>query len=138
MGGNEGGRFEGFLPETLEFLGNLEANNNKVWFEMHKQEYQEHLLQPLQDLVVDLSGFILTIDPYFETTPAINKTISRIHRDTRFSRDKSPYRSTMWITFKRSRKDWKDAPAYFFEISPDSYRYGMGFYSASKGTVEDD
>lgn len=136
MGDKEGGRFEGFSPKTLEFLRNLEANNNKAWFEAHRQEYQEHLLQPLQDLVVDLSGFMLTIDPYFETTPAINKTISRIHRDTRFSRDKSPYRNTMWITFKRPRKDWKDAPAYFFEVSPDSYRYGMGFYSASKGTMD--
>jgi len=136
MGSKETGGFEGFSPETLAFLRNLEANNNKVWFEAHRQDYQAYLLQPLQDLVVELGGFMLTIDPYFETTPAINKTISRIHRDTRFSRDKSPYRSTMWITFKRPRKAWKDAPAYFFEISPDSYRYGMGFYSASKGTMD--
>ncbi len=42
----------------------------------------------------------------------------------------------MWITFKRPGKNWRDAPAYFFEISPDSYRYGMGFYSASKDTMD--
>ena len=135
MRDKEGGRFEGFSPETLEFLRNLEANNNKVWFEAHRQEYQAYLLQPLRDLVVDMGDFMLTIDPYFETTPAINKTISRIHRDIRFSRDKSPYRNTVWITFKRPRKDWKDTPAYFFELSVDSYRYGMGFYSASKETM---
>ncbi|MEW6457318.1 MAG: DUF2461 family protein [Acidobacteriota bacterium] len=41
-----------------------------------------------------------------------------------------------WIVFKRPNKDWKDAPAYFFEISPDSYRYGMGFYSASPDTMD--
>ncbi|MBN1220352.1 MAG: DUF2461 domain-containing protein, partial [Anaerolineae bacterium] len=110
-------KFEGFAPETLEFLRNLKANNNKTWFEAHKQEYQEYLLQPLQALVADMGNFMLSIDPYFEVTPAVNKTISRIHRDTRFSRDKSSYKSTMWITFKRPRKDWQDAPAYFFELS---------------------
>ena len=136
MTSKEHGRFQGFAPETFEFLRNLKANNNKTWFEAHRQAYQEYLLQPLRDLVVEMGGFMLTIDPYFEVRPAINKTISRIHRDLRFSRDKSPYKSTMWITFKRPWKDWKEAPAYFFELSSDSYRYGMGFYSASKNTMD--
>ncbi len=128
--------FNGFSPETLDFLRSLQANNNKTWFEAHKPDYQERLLKPLQDLVLDLSGFMLAIDPYFEVTPAVGKTISRIYRDTRFSKDKSPYKSTMWITFKRPNKDWQDMPAYFFEICPDSYRFGMGFYSASRDTMD--
>jgi len=129
-------RFRGFSPETINFLRDLKKNNNKAWFEAHKHDYRLLLLEPLQSLVTDLGSFMLTIDPYFEVTPAINKTISRIYRDTRFSRDKTPFRSTMWITFKRPREDWKDAPAYFFEISSDGYRYGMGFYSASKDTMD--
>ena len=129
-------KFEGFSPETLEFLRNLKANNNKVWFEAHRLNYQTYLLEPLRHLVAEMGSFMLSIDPYFEVTPAINKTISTIHRDTRFSRDKSPYKSTVWITFKRPSQDWKDAPAYFFELSLDSYRYGMGFYSASKDAMD--
>ncbi len=78
---------------------------------------------------------MLTIDPSFGIRPAVDKTISRIYRDTRFSKDKSLFKSTMWLTFKRPRKDWKDAPAYFLEISPDSYRYGMGYYSVSSDTM---
>ncbi|MDA8210412.1 MAG: DUF2461 domain-containing protein [Clostridia bacterium] len=92
-----GESFKGFSKSTLDFLKNLKANNNKVWFETHKQDYQEYLLKPLKDLVMDLSSFMLSIDPYLETKPAVNKTISRIYRDTRFSKDKSPYKSTMWI-----------------------------------------
>ncbi|MEW6182629.1 MAG: DUF2461 domain-containing protein [Bacillota bacterium] len=134
--GAKADRFNGFLPETAEFLNDLRANNNKPWFEAHRQDYQEYLIRPLQDLVADLGGFMYAIDPLFELTPAVNKTISRIYRDTRFSRDKSPYKSAMWITFKRPGKDWKDAPAYFLEISPESYRYGMGFYGASKETMD--
>ncbi|MBL7073807.1 DUF2461 domain-containing protein [candidate division KSB1 bacterium] len=128
--------FYGFSPKTSDFLKNLKVNNNKVWFESHRQNYQKYLLEPLRNLVVDIGEFMLTIDPYFEISPAVNKTISRIYRDTRFSKQKSLYKTTMWITFKRPNKDWKDAPAYFFEISPDSYRYGMGFYSASKDTMD--
>ena len=127
--------FTGFYKETFVFLRSLAANNNKMWFEQHKTDYHEFLLSPLKSLVSDLSEFMLTIDPYFEVTPAINKTVSRIYRDTRFTKDKSPYKTTSWITFKRPKKDWKDAPAYFFELSPDSYRFGMGLYSASPNTM---
>ena len=130
------GSFNGFSQRTLNFLKNLRVNNNKAWFETRRGEYQEYLLNPLQDLVVDLTEFMLTIDPHFEIRPMVGKTISRIYRDTRFSKDKSPFKNTMWITFKKPNNDWKDAPAYFFEISPDSYRYGMGFYSASKETMD--
>lgn len=126
------GAFNGFAPEAVRFLGDLRANNNKPWFEDHKDRYQLYLLRPFQALVAELAGFMLTIDPEFITVPAVNKTISRIYRDTRFSKDKSLFRSSIWLTFKRPSIDWKEAPAYFFEITPEWYRYGMGFYSASK------
>lgn len=128
--------FKGFSKDSIAFLKELKENNNKQWFESHKQDYENLLLTPLKNLVADVGNFMLSIDSYFEVRPAVNKTISRIYRDTRFSRDKSPYKTSLWITFKRPQKDWKDAPAYFFEISPDSYRFGMGFYSATPKTME--
>ncbi len=129
-------RFKGFSSGTIEFLKNLKANNNRQWFEVHKDDYNKYLFEPMQDLVIDLGEFMLSIDPELEVAPRVDKTISRIYRDTRFSKDKSPYKSTMWITFKRPLKDWQDKPAYFFEISADFYRYGMGFFSASKVTMD--
>lgn len=127
--------FTGFSPETLNFLKNLAASSNKTWFEAHRQDYQDFLMQSLRNLVTELGDFMLSIDPYLEITAAVNKTISRIYRDTRFSRDKSLFKSNMWITFKRQGKDWKDAPCFFFEIFTNWYRYGMGFYSASPSTM---
>lgn len=129
-------KFNGFSKDTIKFLGDLRSNNNKPWFEAHKGEYERSVLEPLQNLVKEIGPFMLTIDPDFETRPRVDKTISRIYRDTRFSHDKSPFKNTTWITFKRPIKDWKDAPAYFLEIAPDSYRYGMGFYSATKETMD--
>lgn len=124
--------FEGFLPKTFEFLLELEFNNRKDWFEENKPQYREFVLKPFQELVGDLSRFMLDIDPAFETRAEVDKTISRIYRDVRFSKDKSPYRSSVWITFKRACRDWKLDPCFFFEITPHLYRYGMGFYIASK------
>lgn len=128
--------FTGFSPQSLAFFEMLAANNSKAWFEAHREEYEEHLLLPLKRLVSDLAGTMLAIDPELVVMPAVDRTISRIYRDTRFSRDKSPYKTCLWITFKRLSPDWKSAPCFFFEIRADGYRYGMGFYSADKGAMD--
>jgi len=128
--------FEGFSDETIDFLKNLKENNNKSWFEENKEKYIHHLLTPMEYLVMDLSSFILSIDPLLEVTPSSGYTISKIYRDTRFSKDKSPYKIRMWITFKRRSKEWSSNPAFFFELSPDSYRYGMGFFQANPTTMK--
>ncbi len=125
-----------FEKNTINFLQNLKENNDKVWFKENENDYRRFVLEPLQDLVVDLSDTILNIDDEIETNPAIGKTISRIYRDIRFSKDKSPFRSNMWITFKRPIKDWQDYPGFFFEIAPDHYCYGMGFYNAAIKTMD--
>jgi uncharacterized protein (TIGR02453 family) len=128
--------FKGFSIATIDFLRNLYQNNNKTWFEDNKESYKKFLLAPMQALVMEMNNYILSIDPSIDVTPSAGKTISRIHRDTRFSKDKSPYRDTMWITFKRPSENWSSNPAFFFEISPSSYRYGMGFFSATPHTME--
>jgi uncharacterized protein (TIGR02453 family) len=74
---------------------------------------------------------MLDIDPQFELKPP-KKMISRIYRDLRFSKDKSPYRPNMWLSFHRATTDWKTDPTYFFELMPDHYRYGMGFSRPTK------
>lgn len=128
--------FQGFEPEALTFLQEIRQNNSKAWYEAHKPEYQRLLLRPFQDLVADLSGPVLEIDPELITKPAVDKTISRIYRDTRFSKDKLLYRDSIWLSFKRPSIDWKEAPTYFFEVTPQWYRYGMGFYNTPKGFMD--
>jgi uncharacterized protein (TIGR02453 family) len=128
--------FTGFTPAGLNFLQDAWINNSKTWFEEHRAIYDNDLIRPFRLLVEQLTPEMLKIDEWFETKPAIGKTISRIHRDTRFSNDKSLYRSRLWLTFKRPNRDWKEAPAYFFEISPSSYQYGLGYYCSSKKTMD--
>lgn len=128
--------FTGFTQAGLNFLQDAWINNSKPWFEEHRAIYDNDLIKPFRLLVEQLTPEMLSIDEWFETRPAIGKTISRIHRDTRFSNDKSLYRSRLWLTFKRPNRDWKEAPAYFFEIAPNCYRYGLGYYCASKQTMD--
>lgn len=126
--------FKGFSEHTIMYLKNLKENNNKIWFEETKSDYEKYLLENFQDLVRELGPAMVEIDPYIEINP--KKCISRIYRDVRFSKDKSPYRANMWLSFKRIYKDWKMEPTYFFEIFPDSYRFGMGFYDIQKETLD--
>lgn len=126
--------FQGFNEKTIEFLKGLEENNNKIWFDENKTNYQSYLQENFKELVMDLIPYMLEIDPLFEVNP--KKCISRIYRDVRFSRDKSPYRANMWLSFKRLYPDWKMEPTYFFEIFPDYYRFGMGFYNIPKETMD--
>ncbi|MBN2591679.1 MAG: DUF2461 domain-containing protein [Sedimentisphaerales bacterium] len=128
----EENKFAGYCPATLKFLKSLEKNNNKQWFEKHKNDYKNFVLEPTRSLVNELGDFMLDIDPRFEIAPSINKTISRMYRDTRFSKDKTPYRSNFWIVFKRQKKEWStQGCAYFFEVYKDWYHFGMGFYDAA-------
>lgn len=128
--------FDGFKPDALRFLKDLDLNNNKEWFESRRDDYDSLILVPLRKLVMDLSPTMSDIDPQLELRPVVNKTISRIYRDTRFSKDKRIFRNHMWISFKHPQTDWHDTPSWWFEIMPQGYTYGMGFYQASPVTME--
>jgi uncharacterized protein (TIGR02453 family) len=126
--------FTGFRREAPDFLRDLKVNNSKPWFEAHRTVYEEELLAPLRALTAGLAPCMLAIDGDLVVEP--RRVISRIHRDTRFSRDKSPYKTALWLTFKRPLAGWQDTPAFFFELEGESWRYGMGFYAASKETMD--
>lgn len=128
--------FNGFTETSISFLKDLAANNNKEWFEDNRKTYEQHLLVPLKQLASYLGLVIKSIDKEIEITPAINKTISKIYRDTRFSKNKSLFRTDLWISFKRPFKIWGNVPEFYFYFTPEEYQYGMGFYSASPKNME--
>jgi uncharacterized protein (TIGR02453 family) len=128
--------FTGFSEESLGFLEQVRANNSKSWFEAHRTRFEQVLLEPFRALVSELTPAVLCIDADIEVRPTVNKTISRIFRDTRFSNDKSLFRDTMWLVFKRPGKEWTvSIPGFYFELSPRAYRYGMGFYTAAPAVM---
>lgn len=124
-----------FQKKSLEFLLFNSLNNNKAWFIENKCDYDEFLLKPFIELVKLLTPVMLLIDKDFVVKPQINKTISSIYRDCRFSKG-IIFRDTMWCVFKRPKSPDYLPPAFFLEISPLKYRFGMGYYKATKNTMD--
>ncbi len=126
--------FNGFTKESVQFLQEIKENNYKEWFEERKHIYQSKVLQPLQSLAVMLVPAMHAIDPCFETKPS--KMVSRIYRDVRFSRNKDPYRSNMWLNFQRKATHWESFPGYFVELSNAHFMYGMGLFMPKRKTMD--
>lgn len=128
--------FCGFSEKAPLFLEENNMRDNKQWFEEHRHLYNEYLLDPFKSLISSLSETMHSIDPLLDTKPVIGRTISKIYRDIRFSRNKSLFHSAMWLTFKRREENWKNAPAFFFEITPENWHLGMGYFSPSRDTMD--
>ncbi len=120
-----------FSMRTTEFLFENRVTDSKLWFEEHRGEYEDVVLEPLRQLVRDLTPTMLEIDPFLCCEPKIGKCISRVFRDTRYSRDKHVFRDVMWISFARSRITVESGmPGFFFELSPRGLMWGCGWYQA--------
>ncbi|MDR2627686.1 MAG: DUF2461 domain-containing protein, partial [Dysgonamonadaceae bacterium] len=128
-------KFAGFTPAAIQFFRKLEENNCKPWFDANKYIYEKEIVQPFKALVIALTPAMYAIDPRFEFRP--HRVLSRIYRDIRFSYDKTPYKTCVWITFQRPVPDWQNYPGFFMELSAKGYVYGMGLYAAKKQVMED-
>lgn len=121
--------FGGFSPETMKFLNNLDRNNNRDWFQKNKQRYEEVVLGPALELVESMQGPLKTISPYFDAVPKRSGgSIMRIYRDTRFSKDKTPYKTNLGIQFRHEAGRDVHAPGFYFHISPEEVFVGAGIW----------
>lgn len=107
--------FSGFPKATLQFFRHLERNNNRDWFEAHKPVYLESVKKPMEDFVAAISAELVRFAPELATEPS--KAIYRIYRDTRFSPDKTPYKTHMGASFFRADLGKHIAGGLYFEIS---------------------
>lgn len=89
--------FEGFSKELQTFFKNLSSNNSKEWFDENRDQYDRYVLEPSRLFVVAIGKKLKSIVPDLQAIPIPNKSLFRINRDTRFSKDKSPYKTHMGI-----------------------------------------
>lgn len=128
--------FNGFTPKTFQFFKDLGENNYKEWFDAHKHIYEKELLNPLKALVSTLSPAMYNIDQAMELRP--HRCLSRIYRDTRFSKNKDPYKDFMWMAFQTpvTNDVWKDYPGYFMDIRATEYTLGLGLFQPKKKVMD--
>ena len=119
-------RFPGFPPETLQFFRSLARNNNRDWFQPRKTMFEEQVKQPMRDLVEALNDGMKGFAPEYATDPA--KAIYRIYRDTRFSKDKTPYKDHIAASFFRSGTGPHKYGGYYVHVSHKEVAVGGGVY----------
>ena len=118
--------FPGFPPETLEFLRQLARNNNRGWFQAHKVIYEEKVKTPMIGLVLALGGAMQSFAPEMIVDP--RSAIFRIYRDTRFSRDKAPYKTQIAAVFDPRGIPRHRGAALYCHFSPEEVLIAGGVY----------
>ena len=124
--------FQGYTQETVDFMWGIRFNNERAWFMEHKEQYQKHLLEPTRALAEQVYDGLREKLPH---EPLMMK-VSRIYRDARRLRGRGPYKDHLWFCVRTGDEDWTGRPTFYFEIAPEYYSYGMGFWHASAATME--
>jgi uncharacterized protein (TIGR02453 family) len=126
--------FEGFTKEALQFLFENRMNNSKQWYDSHKDVYKKLVYNPFAELVTELAPTMTAIDDRIITVPS--KIISRVRRDTRFTKDKTLYRDNAWIVFLRDKSRMAASPCFWFELGQEGTSYGVGYYGAKFASIK--
>ena len=118
-----------FGPELFSFLADLRANNDREWFARNKGRYERDLLEPSLAFIEDFAPLLEQISPHFraDARPS-GGSLFRIYRDTRFSKDKSPYKTNLGIHFRHERAKDAHAPGYYLHIGPGEVFAGGGIW----------
>lgn len=118
-----------FTPATFRFLTALDRHNSRDWFHDHKPEYEQHVREPFIQLIGDLQTPLAKISPHYRAdTRKAGGSLFRIHRDTRFSHNKLPYKPWQGARFFHERRHEIPAPSFYMHIQPDDCFAGGGMW----------
>ena len=121
-----------FTRATFQFFRDLARNNRKVWMDANRQRYQQFVVQPFRWLLEELSPAVLQLDSRFDTTGRTGANFSRINRDIRFAKDKTPYRAQMYLKFSPPFPGEGETGQLYTGISADAVTAGFRIYSGGK------
>jgi len=134
MGGGSAQR--SFNPVLFRFLRELKANNDREWFAANKSRYEDDVRGPALDFVADVAPHLDRISPHFDADPRPSgRSLFRIHRDTRFSKDKSPYKTYVGVQFRHELAKDAHAPGYYLHLEPKAVFVGAGIWHPDTPTL---
>lgn len=123
--------FTGFSDATIDFLWELRFHNERPWFLEHKQVFLDTLDQPMKALAADVTAALEQAYPdrkwYLH--------VARIYRDARRLHGRGPYKEHLWFTIERPHERFESVPALYFELAPNYYSYGCGYWDAGAATM---
>jgi uncharacterized protein (TIGR02453 family) len=130
------GSFAGFSRELLSFLAELEQNNHKVWFDQQRERYERLMLEPAKQFVAAMQPALATISAGLRGEPRVGGSIMRVARDTRFSKDKAPYKTHLDMMFWEGGGPSKESPSFFMRIGARTLGIGAGLHSFTPEQLE--
>ena len=125
-----------FTRDTLDFLHRLSANNEREWFNAHKSRYEAQVRTPALRFIEDMGPLLQMISPRFQAMPKkVGGSLMRVHRDTRFSKDKTPYKTNIGIQFRHDAGRDVHAPGYYLHVEPGNFFIGVGIWRPDSRTL---
>jgi len=130
-----------FTNKTFKFLKQLAQNNQRDWFNEHKQDYEDCIRTPALNFIEDFTDELMMISPHFQALPKkVGGSLMRVYRDVRFSKDKSPYKLNIGLRFRHERAKDVHSPGFYVHIEPGNNFIGAGIWrpdSDSLGNIRD-
>ncbi len=126
--------YDGITGEAFWLLGQNKFNNSKEFYEANKEQIVRLAIQPMRQIAEAIAAEMEKIDDRMNLVPT--KMVSRIRRDTRFSKDKRLYRENIWIMFMRPKAEWPTYPCFWFEIQPSGYSYGVSCFETTPAFMQ--
>jgi len=123
--------FTGFTNETVDFMWGIRFNNERTWFEAHKETYLTQFYRPMKELGSEMLDFFQGLRP----DGGLICKVTRIYRDARRLHGRGPYKDRLWLSMERPSDLWTTQPVFWFELEPEGYSYGMGYWMASALTM---
>ncbi len=118
-----------FSPDLFKFLSDLAKNNEREWFQENKARYDSAVKEPALDFIQEFQTPLAKISPHFEANArASGGSLFRIHRDTRFGADKTPYKLNTGLHFRHERAKDAHAPGFYLHIQPRQCFMGVGIW----------
>ena len=125
--------FPGFSNEAMQFFRGLARNNRREWFQPRKPVFEEQVKRPMHELVECVNGAMRSFAPEYVTDPA--KAVYRFYRDTRFSKDKTPYKDHIAASFGHRALGGQGAAGFYFAVSHKELAVGGGIYMTPPETL---
>ena len=126
-----------FPNNTLSFLKKLSKNNNREWFEENREMFNSNFLEPAVQFVAEMGERLVTVRPSIIAIPKTDKSIFRIHRDVRFSKEKQPYKTNIGLYFWEGKRKKMECSGFYFHLDNKNFGAGAGIYTFSKEMLSD-
>ena len=116
--------FTGFTDETVDFMWGIRFNNERSWFEAHKSIYVTQFYEPMKELGDEIYNYLQERRPDY----GLIRKVTLIYRDARRLHGRGPYKESLWFSVEQPAEQWTAKPTFWFELMPEGWTYGMGYY----------